>query len=104
MKIAEAIEGDYIETIEDNLFFDVKGLLHPNDYIISFLRFLPHPDGMRKKNGMSYKKVYKLNERYDILKKNFPKYLFYSDELGLEVQGVKRDEIKKVYTPRNFFK
>jgi len=104
MRIAEAIEGDYIETKEDKLFFDVKGLLHPNDYIISFLRFFPHPDGERKKKEISYKKIYKLNERYDFLKKNFPKYLFYSNELGLEVQGVKKDEIKKVYTPRTFFK
>ncbi len=104
MRIVEAIEGDYIETIEDKLFFDVKGLLHPNDYIISFLRFFPHPDGDRKKNGMNYKKIYKLIERYDFLKKNYPKYLFYSKELDLEVQGVKKDEIKKVYTPRNFFK
>ncbi|MFX0023191.1 MAG: nucleotidyltransferase domain-containing protein [Candidatus Hermodarchaeota archaeon] len=104
MGLAKAIEGDYIETIEDKLFFDVKGLLHPNDYIISFLRFFPHPEGERKKKGISYKKIYKLNERYNFLKKNFPKYLFYSDELGLEVQGVKKDEIKKVYNPRYFFK
>ncbi|MDX1798888.1 MAG: nucleotidyltransferase domain-containing protein [Candidatus Lokiarchaeia archaeon] len=104
MRIAKAIEGDYIETIEDNLFFDVKGLLHPNDYIISFLRFFPHPDGERKRKGINYKKLYKLNERYEFLKKNFPKYLFYSDELDLEIQGVKKDEIKKIYTPRNFFK
>ncbi|MFW9818266.1 MAG: nucleotidyltransferase domain-containing protein [Candidatus Thorarchaeota archaeon] len=104
MRIVEAIEGDYIETIEDNLFFDVKGIFHPNDYIISYLRFFPHPDGERKKLGINYRKIYKLNERYDFLKKNFPKHLFYSDELGLEVQGVKKDEIKKIYNPRNFFK
>jgi predicted nucleotidyltransferase len=104
MRIADAIEGDYIETIEDNFFFDVKGLLHPNDYIISFLRFFPHPNGDRNKEGLNYKKIYNLKERYDFLKKNFPKYLFYSAELGLEVQGVKKVEIKRVYTPRNFFK
>lgn len=104
MRIAEAIEGDYIETTENKLFFDVKGLLHPNDHIISFLRFFPHPDGERKKKGKNYKKIYNLSDRYDFLKKNFPKYLFYSDELGLEVQGVKKEEIKKVYTPRTFFK
>ncbi len=104
MRYLEAIEGDYIETREDKLFFDVKGLLHPNDYILSFLRFFPHPEGERKKKETRYKKIYKLNERYDFLRKNYPKYLFYSEELGLEVQGVKKEEIKKVYTPKNFFK
>ncbi|MFX1420437.1 MAG: nucleotidyltransferase domain-containing protein [Promethearchaeota archaeon] len=104
MNKIEGIEGDYIETIENNLFFDVKGLLHPTDYYICFLRFFPHSDGDRKKNGIQFKKVYKLNERYAILRKMYPSYLFYSKELDLEVQGVKKEEIKKIYTPRNFLK
>ncbi|UCD00498.1 MAG: nucleotidyltransferase domain-containing protein [Promethearchaeota archaeon] len=104
MEIIEGIEGDYIKTKNDNLFFDVKGLLHPNDYVICYLRFFPHPDGERIKNSISYKKVYNLNERYTLLRENFPKYLFFSKELDLEVQGVKKEEIKKVYTPRNTFK
>ncbi len=104
MRIVNAIEGDYIETKNDNLFFDVKGLFHPNDYIISFLRFIPHPDGERKKNGICFRKIYKLNERYDLLKKKYPKHLFFCEELDLEVQGVKKAEIKRIYTPRTFFK
>ncbi|TKJ22716.1 MAG: hypothetical protein CEE43_05670 [Promethearchaeota archaeon Loki_b32] len=104
MKNIEGIEGDYIETKNDNLFFDVKGLLHPNDYIICFLRFYPHPDGERIKKGIHFKKVYKLYERYSFLRENYPDYLFYSKEIDLEVQGVKIQEIKKIYTPRSFFK
>ena len=103
MKIIEGIEGDYIETKTNNLFFDVKGLLHPNDYFICFLRFFQHSDGERIKNGINFKKVYKLNERYALLRDKYPKYLFYSKELDLEVQGVKKKEIKKIYTPRDFF-
>ena len=104
MRNVEAIEGDYIETKKEFFFFDVKGLLHPNDYIICFLRFFPHPEGERIKNSINFKKVYKLNERYTLLRKKYPRFLFYSKELDLEVQGVKKEEIKKVYTPRNFFK
>ena len=103
MKIIEGIEGDYIETKRNNLFFDVKGLLHPNDYYICFLRFFPHSDGERIKNGINFKKVYKLNKRYALLRDKYPKYLFYSKELDLEVQGVKKKEIKKIYTPKDFF-
>ncbi len=103
MRIPDAIEGDYIETTEDNLIFDVKGLLHPKDYIISFLRFFPHPEGERKRNEINYKKIYKLNERYDLLRKRYHKYLFFSEELDIQVQGVKKDEIKKIYSPRDFF-
>ena len=31
MDIPKGIEGDYIETKDNHLFFDVKGLHHPKD-------------------------------------------------------------------------
>ncbi|NVM37551.1 MAG: hypothetical protein HWN81_18290 [Candidatus Lokiarchaeota archaeon] len=104
MKIIEGIEGDYIETKKEKLFFDVKGLLHPNDRKIGFLRFYPHPDGEREKHNTRFKKIYKLNERYALLREKYPDFLFFSKELDLEVQAVKNQDIKKIYTPRNFTK
>ena len=104
MKKLQAFEGDYIETKSTNLFFDVKGLLHPDDYIICFLRFFPALEGDRLKNGIKYKKVYHLGDRYALLKENYPNHLFFSKELDLEVQGVHKKEIKEIYTPRKFFK
>jgi predicted nucleotidyltransferase len=104
MEIVEGIEGDYIETKKDNLFFDVKGLFHPNDRKICFLRFYPHSEGDRIKKSMIFRKIYNIDERYSILREKFPKYLFYSKELDLELQGVKSNEIKHIYTPRDFFK
>lgn len=100
----DAIEGDYIETKEDNLFFDVKGVLHPNNYKICFLRFFPHIDGERAKNNIHFKKVYNLSERYAILREKYPKYLHFSNQIDLEVQGVKTEDIAKIYTPRGFYR
>ena len=51
----KGIEGDYIET-KDNLFFDVKGILHPKDRKICFIRFYPHSDGDRVKIKKDIKK------------------------------------------------
>ena len=104
MDFIEGIEGDYIETKKNSLFFDVKGLLHPTGKKICFLRFYPDPNGDRVRNGISYKKIYDLNKRYSFLKENFPNYLFYSKELDLELQGVNLQDIKKIYTPRDYFK
>ncbi|HEY0090221.1 MAG TPA: hypothetical protein VGB37_15340 [Candidatus Lokiarchaeia archaeon] len=103
MDLKKGIEGDYVET-NDNLFFDVKGLLHPKDQKICFIRFYPNPSGDRTKAGIKYSKIYDLNERYKFLRTNFPQYLFYSNELDLELQGVKIEDIKKIYTPREYFK
>ncbi|MBY8984095.1 MAG: hypothetical protein KGD65_03420 [Candidatus Lokiarchaeota archaeon] len=101
MEFNEGIEGDYIETKNTNLIFDVKGLLHPNDRKICFLRFYPDPEGDRIKNGVKYKKVYNLDERYSLLRKSYPNYLFYSKELDIEIQSVFNNDIKKIYTPRD---
>ena len=98
------IEGDYIETKNDNLIFDVKGLLHPNDRKICFIRFYPDQEGDRVRIGIRYKKIYNLKERYSFLKEKFPKYIFYSEELDLELQGVENKDIKRIYSPKDYFK
>ncbi len=103
LNIPEGIEGDYIETKKDNLFFDVKGIHHPNERKICFLRFYPHPDGDRIKDGIFFKKVYDLSERFSILREKFPKYLYSSKDLDMELQTVRNEDIKKIYTPREYF-
>ncbi|MHA1472456.1 MAG: hypothetical protein ACTSQW_05095 [Promethearchaeota archaeon] len=103
MKIPEGIEGDYLETKDNNLFFDIKGYRHPRDRKICFLRFFPYQNGDRTKEGIKYKKIYALDERYLKLREEYPQYLFLSSELDLELQGVETKDIKKIYTPRNYY-
>ena len=103
MKIPEGIEGDYLETKKNNLFFDIKGYHHPQDRKICFLRFYPDQNGERIKEGKRYKKIYALDERYSKLREDFPQYLFFSNELDLELQGVETKDIKKIYTPREYY-
>ncbi|MHA1458775.1 MAG: hypothetical protein ACTSQR_03830 [Promethearchaeota archaeon] len=103
MYIPKGIEGDYLETKENHLFFDIKGYQHPQDRKICFLRFYPDPNGERIKKGKRYKKIYSLDERYLKLREEYPQYLFFSNELDLELQGVKIGDIKKIYTPRDYY-
>ena len=62
----KAREGDLVETT-DNILFDVKGLVHPSNRVVAFLRYVPDPDGDRERDGMRYRKVYALSERYALL-------------------------------------
>jgi hypothetical protein len=103
MKIPEGIEGDYLETKKNNLFFDIKGYHHPHDRKICFLRFYPNENGERIKEGKRYKKIYSLDERYLKLREQYPQFLFFSKELDLELQGVEIKDIKKIYTPREYY-
>ncbi|MFX1358019.1 MAG: hypothetical protein ACFFA8_12145 [Promethearchaeota archaeon] len=104
MKVTLGIEGDYIETKENHLFFDVKGYHHPKDRKICYIRFYPDKTGDRIKDNLSYKKVYAFNERFSLLREKFPQYLFYSNQFDLELQGVKFEDIKNIYHPRDCLK
>lgn len=81
-------EGDFIET-KHGLIFDVKGLVHPPDKIVAFIRYYPSKAGERRRSKLRrYEKVYSLSKRYEWLKRNFPEYLVYDpifDEVLCEV-------------------
>lgn len=94
----KAREGDFIETLE-GLLFDVKGLVHPLNRIIAFIRYFPDEKGERKKNGKSYSKVYSLSKRYALLKKSFPQYLVYDSTFDETLCEVSVDTVKKHYKP-----
>ena len=98
------MEGDYLETKQDHLFFDIKGIHHPRDRKICFLRFFPDQNGDRIKDDVKFKKIYSLDERYSKLREEYPQYLFFSKNFDLELQGVKLEDIKQIYTPRAYFK
>ncbi len=93
-------EGDFIETVE-GLIFDVKGLIHPPDRIISFLRYAPSPSGVRERGDVRYKKIYALQERWRFLRKHFPKYVYFDKYFGRELQAVTIENVRTHYDPRN---
>jgi len=91
-------EGDFIETIE-GLIFDVKGLIHPPDRVIAYLRYLEDENGNRIRNGKKYRKIYSLTERDNIIKIRYPQYMYYDKVFGEWLKGVPRDKIIKHYKP-----
>ncbi len=99
-KESEPIEGYFIKTIDD-LLFDVKGLSHPKDKIISFVRYAPKKyfKTAKEKHAKNYCKIYDLKERFEFLREFYPKYL-YEDPMGRGLlQAVPRNNIVKIYNP-----
>jgi predicted nucleotidyltransferase len=92
-------EGDFIETTE-GLIFDVKGLVHPQDRIIAFLRYYPSPNGKRERDGQRYDKVYHLTERFDYLRQHYPHYLYKDTVFGQELQGIPHSFVQRIYQPQ----
>jgi len=91
-------EGDFLETL-DGLIFDVKGLVHPPDKTIGFIRYFPDEKGERKRNGKSYSKIYSLFERYKFLKEHSPKYLVFDKIFDEWLCEVPNNYIKIHYDP-----
>ena len=96
-----AREGDLIEAIDGNIF-DVKGLVHPPNKIIAFIRFTPDPQGERKRNNQRFRKVYPLQDRYELLKERFPQYLVFDSVFNEWMCEVPTNKIKKNYKPNKY--
>lgn len=92
-------EGDFIETREGYIF-DVKGLVHPKDRVVAYVRYVPDPRGNRVKGGIRYRKLYKLRDRREFLKRNAPTYLYEDPVFGVEIQEVPLDRVTRIYRPR----
>ncbi len=90
------VEGYFIITSE-NLVFEVKGVIHPKDRIIAYLRYVPEES--KTKSDSNYQKIYDIKKREDYLKSNFPEYLWFSKAHGRVVQSVGRENIVSILSP-----
>ncbi len=94
----KAREGDLVETVDGNIF-DVKGLAHPPDRVIAFIRFTPDPNGERRRGETRYRKVYALHERYELLRTKFPQYLRFDPVFSQWLCEVPTEAVKQHYEP-----
>ena len=90
---------DFIYTIDD-LFLATTSYLHPEDRIISFLRYIPDSQGERSKNGSRYSKV-DTQQAYQFIKEKYPEYLFDSGVTGEKMMGVPLDKVSEILRPEN---
>jgi predicted nucleotidyltransferase len=95
--VENLVEGYFVIT-KDNLVFEIKGVIHPRDRVIAYLRYVP-TTGMGSDSDIGYRKVYELTERETYLQNNYPSYLWFSDPHGRVVQSVHRDRIESILDP-----
>ncbi|MCW4010325.1 MAG: hypothetical protein NWF05_06860 [Candidatus Bathyarchaeota archaeon] len=93
-----AREGDLIQT-DNNVIFDVKGLVHPPDKVVAFPRYIPDPTGNRGKPGTTYSKIYNLAERFKYLQQKTPHLIVFDPVFGETICEVPTKEVTKRYDP-----
>ncbi|HIE22627.1 MAG TPA: hypothetical protein EYP68_00155 [Candidatus Korarchaeota archaeon] len=93
------MEGDFIENL-DGVIFNVKGYLHPNNYVVAFVRYVPDPRGDRRRDSRKYLKLNSLEEKIRFLKQRYPDYLVFDKIFDEMVCEVPHKEILKEYDPK----
>lgn len=96
--VEAVVEGFALET-EDGLIFTVKGLVHPPDRIIAYLRYVPDPAGDRERNGTRYRRVSQFQEQQAVLRARWPAYLRDEPMFGIPLQAVPRERVRLVRDP-----
>ena len=95
-----AREGDFVES-QEGWVFDVKGLLHPPDSVIAFVRYIPDAQGDRVRRGVTYRKIYDLSARYDFLRQHRPQYLRYDPVFDTWLSEVPVSAVAHHYIPQH---
>ncbi|MGY5875553.1 MAG: hypothetical protein RTU30_07390 [Candidatus Thorarchaeota archaeon] len=97
--VSHPVEGYFIITQDDHIF-EVKGLLHPADRLIAYLRYVPDSAGDRTTtDGRHYRKIYSLKEREEYLRGTKVDYLWFDNTLGRNVQSVPNTAVALIQDP-----
>ena len=97
--VENVVEGFAVETLEQ-LIFTVKGLLHPPDRLIAYLRYAPDEGGCRCRDGQRFRRFYRFDEQVSLLEAHYPHYLHRDAVFGVRLQSVAGASIGRVYDPR----
>jgi uncharacterized protein len=93
-----AREGELIRT-ENQVIFDVKGLVHPPNRLIAFPRYIPSAKGNRRGENGLYGKIYSFSERFQFLKQNMPDLIVNDPVFDSILCEVPIDTVVERYDP-----
>jgi len=77
----------------------VKGLVHPPDRVVAFVRYVPDALGSRRRGSLKYRKIYELSERYSFIQRMVPEYLVRDPVFDEDLIEVPRQRILRHYEP-----
>ena len=97
-------DRDFLST-KENFFFCVVGPYHPDNRVIGYLKYLPASTGKWRKGNSRFKRVMReytipnLLETFDLLKKAYPHYLFFSSVYNIPMTAVPQEYAVEHFRP-----
>jgi predicted nucleotidyltransferase len=95
---ASAVEGAAIEPRAGRIC-TVKGLVHPPDRVVAYLRYVPDPRGERGRGRERYRRVYSVAEQEMALRAHGISYSVDDLAFGVAVDAVPWQDVVRVYDP-----
>ena len=98
-------DREFIRTSE-HLYFCVVDDIHPQDRVISYLRYSPSAEGKWGRGGQRFARamptysIPNLLRNIDYLKGVYPDYVFRSDVFGVEMSAVPLNRVAQHYLPQ----
>ncbi|MCW4001786.1 MAG: hypothetical protein NWE97_01170 [Candidatus Bathyarchaeota archaeon] len=99
-------DRDFLQTRE-GFFFCIVGPSHPQDRVISYLKYVPSRFGVWGKGEKRFRRVMSaytipnLLETFSFLEENHPHYLFHSPFYNITLTAVPKKHISKHYKPEH---
>lgn len=95
-----AVEGFALEC-DTGLVFTVKGLVHPPDRTVAYLRYVPDARGERRRGDVRYRRVYAFADMVEALEQSADGEYFTDDPVfGMRLQAVPDTRVRCVHDPR----
>ncbi|MBS7649725.1 hypothetical protein KEJ17_08815 [Candidatus Bathyarchaeota archaeon] len=90
-------DRDYLQTVED-FYFCVVGNIHPNDRVISYLKYIPSPYGKWSRGENKFQRVMHYYTMLDLMGtikflERHPEYLYNSSVMDIRISAVPSDKI-----------
>ncbi|KXA94767.1 hypothetical protein AKJ65_03480 [candidate division MSBL1 archaeon SCGC-AAA259E19] len=101
-------DKDYLKS-EEGFIFCVIGSIHPKDRSIAYLKYIPRKDGKWEGKEKNYKRIMRQYTMSNLKKtiqflKDYPKYIYESKVLNIEISTVPLTEIKNHFKPEEKLK
>ncbi|MEM2935746.1 MAG: hypothetical protein QW231_01040 [Candidatus Bathyarchaeia archaeon] len=97
-------DRDFLRT-KEGFFFCVVGPVHPPDRVISYVKYVPADLGKWGKGRERFRRILEsytipsLLETFNMLTKDYPHYLFYSEVFKITMSAVPLEYIAEHYKP-----
>ncbi len=97
-------DRDFLRT-KEGLFFCVVGPVHPSDRVISYVKYVPAEMGKWGRGRERFKRILgsytipSLLETFNMLNKDYPHYLFYSEVFKITMSAVPLEYMAEHYRP-----